>query len=64
MKPNIGSMDRKLRLLAGIGLAIGGIIFESYWGLIGIVVLITAVLNFCPVYAIFGIDTSGKDKEI
>lgn len=64
MKPNVGSMDRKLRLLAGIGLAIGGIIFESYWGLIGIIVLITAVLNYCPLYALWGIDTSVNDQEL
>jgi hypothetical protein len=64
MKPNVGAMDRKLRLLAGIGLATGGIIFESYWGLIGIVLLITAVLNYCPLYAILGLDTSVNDKDI
>jgi len=64
MKPNVGSFDRKLRLLAGIGIAIGGVIFESYWGLIGIVVLITAVLNFCPLYALLGINTSVNDKEL
>ena len=57
-------MDRKLRLLAGIGLAIGGIIFESYWGLIGIALLISAVLNYCPFYALWGIDTSVNDQEL
>ena len=61
MKNNIGSTDRILRLVAGIGLAIGGIIFESYWGLIGVVLLATAVFRLCPLYLLLGIDTNKKE---
>jgi hypothetical protein len=61
MKINIGSTDRILRLVAGIGIAIGGIIFESYWGLIGVVLLATAVFRFCPLYPLLGINTDKKE---
>lgn len=61
MKSNVGSTDRILRLVAGIGIAIGGIIFESYWGLIGVVLLATAVFRFCPFYPALGINTSKKE---
>lgn len=58
MKTNVGSTDRVIRMVIGIGIAIGGIIFKSYWGLIGVVILATAVFSFCPIYALLGINTS------
>jgi len=61
MKCNVGSTDRILRLVAGIGIAIGGVIFESYWGLIGVILLATAVFRLCPIYMLFGINTDQKE---
>jgi len=61
MKYNVGSTDRILRLVAGIGIAIGGVIFESYWGLIGVVLIATAVFQFCPLYPLLGINTNKKE---
>jgi len=61
MKLNVGSTDRVLRLVAGIGIAIGGVIFESYWGLIGVVLVATAVFQFCPFYSLFGVNTNKKE---
>lgn len=61
MKWNIGSIDRILRLVAGIGIAIGGVIFESYWGLIGVVLIATAVFRFCPLYVLLGTNTNKKE---
>lgn len=58
MKSNVGNIDRVIRLVVGIGIAIGGIIFESYWGIIGVVILATAVFSYCPIYALLGIKTS------
>ncbi|MDP3435068.1 MAG: DUF2892 domain-containing protein [Bacteroidota bacterium] len=61
MKCNVGSTDRVIRIVAGIGLAIGGVIFESYWGLIGVVVLATGVFRVCLLYSLFGINTTEKE---
>ena len=61
MKCNVGSTDRIIRLVAGLGIAIAGVIFESYWGLIGVVLLATAIFRFCPAYLPFGITTNKKD---
>ena len=60
MKANVGNIDRALRVILGIGLL--SLIFllegESRWfGLIGIVPLLTAAMGFCPLYAVLGIDT-------
>lgn len=61
MKVNIGSTDRILRLVAGIGIAVVGVIFESYWGLIGVVLLATAVFRLCPIYLLLGMNTIKKE---
>jgi len=58
MKANVGGMDKILRIVAGlvlIGLAIAGI--GAPWTWIGVVPLLTGLVNFCPAYAIFGIST-------
>lgn len=61
MNCNVGSTDRVIRIVIGLGIAIGGIIFESYWGLIGVVVLATAIFRFCPAYLPFGIKTNKRE---
>lgn len=58
MKKNVGNIDRILRVVAGATL-IGWVLFASgpVWAWIGIVPLATGLINFCPVYSIFGINT-------
>ncbi len=60
MKCNVGSTDRIIRLVAGLGIAIGGVIFESYWGLIGIAILATGIFGYCGIYSLFKINTAEK----
>ncbi len=65
MKPNMGSTDRIIRFILGVAAAALGIIFQSWWGLIGIVLIFTALIRWCPAYLPFGISTIGhKDKEV
>ena len=55
---NIGNIDRLLRIV--IGLAIISLVFwgpKTAWGWIGIIPLATALIGWCPLYAIFGIRT-------
>ena len=60
MKCNVGKIDRIIRIIVGLGIAIGGVIFESYWGLVGIVVLATGVFGYCVLYMPFKINTNKK----
>jgi hypothetical protein len=58
MKPNEGSLDRGLRIAAGlalIGLAATGVV--GLWGYIGVIPLLTGAVGFCPVYTVLGINT-------
>ncbi len=60
MKPNIGTADRTLRILVGLGLVAYGIVNHSWIGAIGAVPLLTAFIRFCPLYAPLGLNTCGK----
>ncbi len=67
MKKNMGSVDKIIRVLIAIVIAV------LYWqGIIGgtlaiillvlgIVFLLTSLINFCPLYTIFGVNTSKKE---
>lgn len=57
---NVGKIDKIIRTI--IGLVLLSLIFilegnAKYFGLIGIIPLLTAVFSFCPLYAILGIKT-------
>jgi hypothetical protein len=63
MKVNEGTIDRALRVIAGlvlIGLAASGTV--GVWGWIGVVPLLTGLVGFCPAYAIFGLSTCPMKK--
>jgi hypothetical protein len=65
MKPNVGTVDRYVRVLFGLGLLSLWFLLEGnmrYLALIGFVPLLTATLNFCPMYTLFGINTCGVKK--
>ena len=68
MKKNVGATDKWIRIVAGIVLLALIFVIKSDWrwlGLIGVILLGTAFLNFCPIYKLFGISsikTSTKDK--
>jgi len=63
MKTNIGTMDRAIRVIVGVVLIGLGIRNQSWWGLIGLLPLLTAVVRFCPVYVPFGLSTCPAEKE-
>jgi hypothetical protein len=63
MKPNVGSLDRILRLLAGLAILGAGIYFKSWLGLLGLVPLLTAAFRVCPAYLPFGLNTCSIGKK-
>ena len=62
MKCNIGSLDRLLRIIVGLAIAVLGIIFDSWYGVIGIVPLATGLFKWCPLYVPFNISTIKKGE--
>lgn len=64
MKANVGTIDRVLRVVAGlvlIGLAASGTV--GMWGYIGVVPLLTGLFRFCPVYPLIGLNTCPMEKR-
>jgi hypothetical protein len=58
MNKNVGTLDRSLRIGAGLVLiALSAIGTIGPWGWIGIVPLATGLFSWCPAYTLFGIKT-------
>lgn len=57
MKKNIGSLERAIRFVAGLVIIGLGFVFQSWWGVIGAVPLLTALIGWCPPYAMLGFST-------
>lgn len=60
MKCNMGKGDRLFRAILGIVVLAAGLYFQSWWGLIGLVFLGTAMVRWCPGYVPLGINTAEK----
>ncbi len=63
MKCNVGTIDRLLRIILGLIIAILGVLFNSWWGLVGLVPLATGLFQICPLYMPFKISTVKKETE-
>jgi hypothetical protein len=64
MSANVGSLDRLLRIV--VGLALLSLVFigpQTPWGYLGLIPLGTALIGFCPAYALFGIRTCPLSRE-
>lgn len=62
MKQNIGNTERVIRAIVGIGLI--SLVFvgpQTVWGWIGVIPLATAIIGWCPPYALLGINTCKKN---
>lgn len=57
MTPNVGSIDRVLRIILGLVLLAAGYYYKTWWGLIGLLPLLTAFIRFCPAYTLLGLNT-------
>jgi uncharacterized membrane protein YgaE (UPF0421/DUF939 family) len=60
MQANVGGVDRGVRIAAGIALVLFAL-FSSHpyhlWGWIGVPLLVTGLIGWCPAYLPFGIKT-------
>lgn len=68
MEKNAGTIDRIVRVIIGIvllyavatGMAQGIVMYVA--GLLGIMMLVTAALAYCPLYPVLKINTASKPK--
>lgn len=61
---NVGSIDKIIRLIVGITLSVWGFFFAGIGttvgiiaGIVGVVLILTGLLNFCPLFKVLGISS-------
>jgi len=62
MSANVGTIDRVLRIIVGFALiaaAVGlfGAAYQTVWGWIGLIPLVTGLAGWCTLYRSFGVKT-------
>jgi hypothetical protein len=63
MEHNVGGADRAVRIVAGLVVIGAGVYFHSWWGALGLVLVLTGLMRWCPGYLPFGISTGGRKPE-
>lgn len=68
MKLNESNLDRIIRLVLAVvffvlAFAVLGGVWAIVAGVLGVVMLATAAVGFCPLYALFGINTCPLDQR-
>jgi hypothetical protein len=63
MKTNLGRGDRWFRIIGGLFvIVVLGLVFKNWWALIGVALLATGILGWCPLYVPLKISTLKKKK--
>ena len=58
MIQNVGTVDRVIRILAGVALIAASMLGTiGAWGWLGVIPLATGLFRFCPAYLPFGLST-------
>lgn len=63
MQANVGGVDKTLRIIAGLAILSLVFILEGnarWWGLVGLMPLLTGITGYCPAYMPLGISTGKK----
>jgi len=63
IESNVGKLDRIIRLIIGVPLMGWGIYAGSWWTVLGLILIFTALTRHCTVYSWLGIDTRGDKRE-
>lgn len=63
MNKNVGGIDKKIRFGLGILILIIGYLNNSWWGIIGIVPILTAFIGWCPFYVPLKLSTISNKKN-
>ena len=49
-----------IKVVFGLLIISAGVDYQSWWGAVGAIILITGIINFCPLYLPFGISSCKK----
>jgi len=57
LKRNVGTVDRVIRILLGVGLIGWGIYAQNWLGALGAIPLLTGIMGTCGLYSLIGVST-------
>lgn len=61
MSKNVGTVDRILRVIVGAALIAYALYNpDAWWGWIGVVPVLTALVGICPAYSLIGLKTCSR----
>ena len=60
MKKNVGTIDKVIRIILAVIIGALGYYYQTWWGLVALVPLLTGFIGYCPAWSIFGISTCKK----
>lgn len=63
MKKNVGYWDSIIRSIAGAIIVSLGLFYDNYWGFLGLILVVSGAVSFCPVYRLFKFATVSPDLE-
>ena len=67
MSTNVGNFDRVIRIVLGLALLWYALLAPqtgfNWVGWIGIVPLFTALMGYCPLYSLIGVNTCGTLRD-
>ncbi|ALR90673.1 MULTISPECIES: YgaP family membrane protein [Clostridium] len=63
MKCNVGRTEQIIRIAIGVSIIIIGLYFRNWWGIIGLIPIITGLIRYCPISDILGISTCDAKKK-
>lgn len=50
-------MDRIVRIIIGVVILVAGYLYGSWWGLLGLIPLLTGIIGWCGIYSVLHIST-------
>lgn len=63
LKKNVGYIDSIIRVISGAVILITGLYFDSMWGLLGLIIVFSGAVSYCPVYGVLKIETTKPNAE-
>ena len=55
MHHNVGGIDQILRIVLGVVICTIGVIYNNWWGIVGLIPLVTGTMSWCPLYNLVGL---------
>ena len=63
MLKNVGNTDKLIRLVLGLLIIIIAGYYQSWWALLGVVLVITGLTRTCMIYRLIGVNTCKMDSK-